>query len=104
MEFLYNYLLQIIIAVHLIGFIFYMAIIKFGFKKSVTEKSIGYYVLVWFIGLLIFIVVNSNQRYDVVFILGSLVGMSLVFLIFDGILWYIGKWIYKKTSKKNNVD
>jgi hypothetical protein len=83
-----------------------MAILKFGFKKSVTEKRIGYYVVAWLIGLLIFLialVVIDEIPFDTDIAIGigvDLFVLAIVFLILDGIAWYIGKKIYKKTRKK----
>jgi len=94
---------SIIGGIHVVGFIIYMAIIKFGFKKSGTEKMIGYYVLGWLVGLLIFsfaVASIYDIPIDIAATLGELIGLLIAFLIVDGIAWYLGKWIYKKSSRK----
>lgn len=94
---------SIIGGIHVVGFIIYMAIVKFGFKKSVTEKMIGYYVLAWLVGLLIFSITVASI-YDIPIsiaaILGEFIVLGLAFLIVDGIAWYLGKLVYKKSSRK----
>ena len=97
------YVYQMIAAVHIIGFIVYMTVLKFGFKKSVTEKMIGYYVLVWLIGLLVFSFAVASMyklSFDIAATVGELVGLTIGFLILDFITWYVGKWVYEKSSKK----
>jgi hypothetical protein len=98
------YIYQIIGAIHIIGFVIYMAVLKFGFKKSITEKTIGYYVLVWLIGLLVFsitVATANDVPIDIAATIGETLGLGLGFLIIDGIAWYIGKWFYEKSPKTN---
>lgn len=97
------YIYQMILTVHLIGFILYMAVLKFGFKKSVTEKMIGYYVLAWLIGLLVFSIAMATINdisFDITATIIELLVLGFGFLIFDGIAWYLGKWVYEKSRKK----
>jgi len=96
-------LYQMIGAVHISVFIVYMAVLKFGLKKSITEKRIGYFVLVWLIGLLAFSLTIASIYdipFDIAATIGETLGLGLGFLIIDGIVWYIGKWFYKNLKKR----
>lgn len=105
MDSMYTY--QIIGAIHVIVFIIYMALLKFVFKKSVKEKMIFYYVLAWIIGWLIFsitVIIIYDIPFDenvVIAIFGEFAGSAVAFLFIDYILFYLGKWFYKKINKKN---
>ena len=97
------YIYQIIATVHLVGFIIYMAVLKFGLKKSVTEIRIGYYVLAWLVGLLIFslaVATANDIPIDIGTTIGETLGLAFGFLILDIITWYISKWVYEKSRKK----
>ena len=99
------YVYTLIGTIHVLGFIVYMSVLKFGFKKSVTEKMLGYYVLAWLIGLLVFSFVVAymfDTPIDIASTLGELFGLTIAFLIFDGIAWYLGRRVYEKTRKNHS--
>jgi hypothetical protein len=105
-----TYGLYIFITIHLIGFLIYLPFLKFILKKSVPFKMVTYYIIAWLIALPIFsfsVLISQGYKFDypvemIFATIGEMIGLGIGFLIFDGIVWYLCKWLYEKTHKKIN--
>jgi len=104
--------MYILISINLLAFLIYLITLKFGLKKRVSFKMVAYFVIAFMIGFLIIILlwdmaVFSPQaivEIDYAVLIGELIGYGLAFLVFDAIIWYIAKWLYKQTQKKPQVE
>ena len=105
----------IIISINLLGFLIYLPTLKFVLKKSVPFRRVVEYVIVFMILVEIFLVIftfiwnpSYFSNYPLVTIIIAIIVEFFVLiiglLIFDGIIWYIAKWLYNLTRKKPQVE
>ena len=100
--------------IHVIGFVVLLAVVKLWLKKGIPSmKLMGYYIMLFLVGVLIFSVSLLTTAPDsptkelmmeypasaIGATIGELVGLGIGFLIVDFIILSIGRWVYKARKK-----
>jgi hypothetical protein len=109
---IYSLVYGVITSIHIIGFIIYLLISKFYFNKTITNRWVSYYLIVWFFVLLgietyatlIYLTISDEIGLILGITLGELVGLFIAFCICDGIIFYLGKKIYNYTNRKQKSE
>ena len=87
MLFYINFIIPILVF-HIIGFVVYLCVLHYLFKKKVTERLIGLYVLGWMIYIPIRVCIWYFPIDQIIGFMPVLIGFAVAFLIFDGVCFH----------------
>ena len=80
----YIYFVLPTLVFHIIGFLAYICVLHYIFKKKVTEKLIGLYILAWMIYIPFHVGLWMFPIDQIIGFIPYLIGFAVAFLIFDG--------------------